>query len=532
MGIADLPPIAKRILAARGKKEEEIETFLLSRLSDLSDPFLLPDMEKATERAMRAIRSQEKVGLFADYDADGITSAALVFRFLRRLSLAPVVYIPKRSEGYGLSRRAIEVFRKEGVSLLLCLDCGSTNEEEIAFAKENGLDTIVIDHHEITSPPSGAEACVNPKRQDSSFPTRELASAGVTFFFLMALRRKLTEAGIIKEKVNLRTELDLVAVGTYADMVPLEKDNRILVRHGLQVMRERPREWLNVTKRMGVVGTTIDEWTMNFLIVPRINAPGRIEDPMSSFIYVTSEDRSEIEKAFAHLCMCNAERQRMEEETLREAVEMIEREGLLARRFLVLHKRGWPLGVLGLVAQRLAETYKRPCIVLSEQDGLWKGSGRGVEGFDLYGTLSCLSHLFSRFGGHKYACGLTLEEGSLARLKDEVEGLLEGFETVRREAVIDAEAEFEELTAGFAEFMELLSPFGVGNPRPSLLLRPKRLELKDGEHVKIIDRKNVTWDGILRTQPKQTFRAIIASPQVVERGGASFVHLLVTEFLE
>lgn len=533
MGIVELPPIARRILAARGfETEEEMESFLSARLSELSDPFLLPDVERATERMVEAIRTAERIYLFADYDADGITSAALLFRFLRRLSIRPTVYIPKRSEGYGLSRRAVELARKGGATLLVCLDCGSANWEEIALAKQMGIDTIVIDHHELNMPPSEAQACVNPKRKDSAFPTRDLASVGVTFFFLMALRRRLTDMGLIAQRLNLKAELDLVALGTYADMVPLQKDNRILVKHGLQVMKETPKEWLRLARRKGILGPSIDEWSMNFVIVPRINAPGRIEDPMSAFIYLASEDPSEIEDAFASICRCNTERQRIEEETLREGIELIQRNGLDARKFIVLCRKGWPLGVLGLVAQKVAETYRKPCVVLSEKDGLWKGSGRGVEGFDLYGTLAHLSHLFVKFGGHKYACGLTLEEGSLQRFMEAIEDLVQPQDVATRARQVDTEAEFEELTTGFAQFIELLSPFGVGNPRPSLLLRPQRIEVKNGEHVKILDRRNVTWDGTLKTEVKQKFRAIVASPQLVERGGVNFIHLLVSELLE
>lgn len=531
MKFDELPPIAKRILEARGLKEEGYK-FLFPKLSDLSDPFLLPDIEKASQRIMKAIIEGEKIALFGDYDADGITSCALFFNFFRALSIRPFVYIPKRTEGYGLNREAIFSLKERGVSLIICLDCGSTNVEEIALAKNLDMDSIVVDHHEIKRPYPCAVAIVNPKREDSIFPTRELASCGVTFFLLMALRRMLIERGILRNKINLKKDLDLVAIGTYADMVPLTGDNRIFAKYGCQVMMENPKIWLETMKRKKVITESIDEWVMNFLIVPRINAPGRVSDPLISFSFLTSEKEEEIEELFYKISFLNSERQRQEEETLKESLEVIEKEGYANRKFFVLFKEGWPLGVLGLVAQRITEIYGKPSLVLTEKDGVLKGSGRGVEGFDLYSTLSSFSLLYLKFGGHKYACGVTLKKESLETLRDCLERHMEEVRLPQRKKRIDTEAEFSEFLQGFADFLELFAPYGVGNPRPAVLVRPQNIEFGNGEYVKLIDKRNTIWDGFLKTEKKESFKGIVVLPYIKVREGSRFFQFMVIDFVE
>ncbi len=277
----NLPHLVARVLATRGIKTcDDGMRFLYPRIEHLSDPFLLPDMEAAVTAVADALKSGRKIGLFGDYDADGVTSTALMVNFLGELGVKPEVYLPARSEGYGLNAGAIETLREKGVELLICLDCGSSNAAEIEMARDLGMETVVLDHHEVAEPHPRARALVNPKRKDALFPTRELAACGVTFFFLIALRRTLDRQGLLKRPINLKRQLDLVTVGTVADMVPLTGDNRVLVKFGMEMMQRQPKEWLKSFFRQNLIfSQRLDGYALSFIIIPRINAAGRVCAP-------------------------------------------------------------------------------------------------------------------------------------------------------------------------------------------------------------------------------------------------------------
>jgi single-stranded-DNA-specific exonuclease len=532
----NLPHLVARILAARGiKTVEEGMRFLSPRLEHLSDPFLLPHMEKAVNAVIDAIRRGKRIGLFGDYDADGVTSTALMINFLIELGCDPEVYLPGREEGYGLNQGAIRKLREKGVDLLVCLDCGSSNGVEIEVARGLGMEVVVLDHHEVSDPcPEGA-ALVNPKRRDSAFPTRELAACGVTFFFLVALRRTMDKQGLLRRPVNLKRELDLVALGTVADMVPLTGDNRILVKFGMETMQKRPRTWLRSFFRQNpAFRRRIDEYALGFIIIPRINAAGRVSDPLAALEFLRSTEEGTSGRLLAALDKANRERQGLEEAIIREAQSMMEGECLEDKYSLVLSKEDWPLGVIGIAAQKLAETYGKPCIIFTRVDGTWKGSARGVPGLDLYGTVSTLSALLLKFGGHKYACGLSLDGENLSRFplafEEAAKRALLGVEKV---ITVDGVLQFEELTRELVERIELLAPFGFGNPRPSFLLAPATVSVHN-KFIKLTDERKRIWYGNVRKSlemPESPDLKVVACPSIREEMGEKFIHFSVKEFV-
>ena len=531
-----VPNLIAKILLSRGiVSPDDGWTFLYPKLEDLSDPFLLPDIERGVDRTVEAIIRKEKICLYGDYDADGIASTALMMNFFKHLGATPETYIPSRKEGYGLNFEAIKMLKEKGIRLLICLDCGSTNVEEIKMAKDLNIDVVVIDHHELSVPLPDANALINPKRVDASFPTRELAACGVTFFFLLALRRVMTTRGLLKGEINLKKELDIVTIGTMGDMVPLTKDNRIIVKFGMETMGKRPRAWLKTFfKDNTIANGRVDEYALNFIIIPRINATGRVSEPEKSLNFLICEDESASKNILSELHEANRKRQKIEEEILKEIVEIVDRDNLSHGNSIVLFKKDWHSGVTGIVAQKLVEMFGKPSIIISEVDGLWKGSGRGGDGMDLYETIKLLSPLLLKFGGHKYACGILLSKENLVPFRhafeDSVGGLLK---KGKRETQVDAVADFEELTKEFVEFIKKLAPFGVGNPRPNLLFAPSSISVNN-KFVKIIDRNKRTWYGSIQGQPsahEYLNMGIIASPVIREERGEKFIHLNIKEII-
>jgi single-stranded-DNA-specific exonuclease len=517
------------------RSPEAIEAFLSPKLEALSDPFLLPDVEQGVAKAVEMIEGNRRIGLFGDYDADGITSVALMKNFLKQVGIVPDVCLPTRQDGYGLSLEAVKTFSEKSIELLICLDCGSSNRAEVEAAHQLGMQTIVIDHHELADTPAQPHALINPKREGSRFPTRELAACGVTFFFLLALRRALSERGLLRGRINLKREMDLVAVGTVADMVPLTGDNRLLVKFGLETMRQKPRAWFrSFVKKHVVRKGYVDELTLGFGIAPRINAAGRVSDPEIALTFLTTDRESEAEGLLSKLNEANRKRQDIEEAILKDAMEQLEVEGLGRENSVVLFREDWPIGVLGIVAQRLVERCGKPAVVITRTEKAWRGSARGLEGMDLHQTITSVSSLLLAFGGHKHACGITLSGENLLPLREaferEVKKSLEGFV---REVYVDAVVEFGDLTKDVVEMIDMLAPFGVGNPRPSLLLPPSAISVYNG-FAKVTDDKNRTWHGSIQRRtslPGAPVARVVATPTIREEMGNKFVHLLIKEFV-
>jgi len=532
----NLPRIMARILSARGiTSTADAERFLYPSLDHLSDPFLLPDIELAVDSLIEAVKARRKIGLFGDYDADGITSTALMMNFLVKLGVTPEVYLPGRDEGYGLNTRAVESLGARGVRLLVCLDCGSSNLVEIQRAQELGIEVLVIDHHEVPEPFPAAKALVNPKRKDSLFPTRELAACGVTFFFLLALRRTMSRKGLLKQPINLKRELDIATLGTIADMVPLTGDNRILVKYGIEVMRRHQKTWLKSFFRQHILfQQTVDAYALSFIMIPRINAAGRVSDPLTALRFLVATDQAEADELLASLDRANRQRQNLEEGIIKEANQVIRESGLSERHSLVLSREDWPIGVIGIAAQKIAETYRKPCIILTRVNGTWKGSARGVPGLDLHGTVGSVSSLLIRYGGHKFACGLSLAEENLGLFSDAFEEAVKScLLQAERTITVDAIVEFDELTRELVEYIELLGPFGLGNPRPSFLLTPSAVVVNN-RSVKLVDRNNRTWYGNMPKRvelPDGRDTRVIACPTLKEEFGEKFIRFQIREFV-
>jgi single-stranded-DNA-specific exonuclease len=538
-GDLGVPELMARILVARGiESAAAARIFLKPKLEDLSDPFLLPDMQKGVDRIIMAITRRETICLYGDYDADGVTSLALMINFLKHFEVTPITYIPTRQDGYGLHVSAINTFHERGVTLLVSLDCGSSNVEEVRYAADCGIDTVIIDHHEMGHGVPPAYALINPKRKESLFPTRDLAACGVTFFFLLALRRTMHAKGLLGKTMNLKKELDIVTVGTVGDMVPLTGDNRIMVKHGMEMMNKHPKAWLKAMHNSrAITKGIIDEFTLGFIIVPRINAAGRVSEPEKSLNFLVSEDEPGAAPYLKTLEDANKHRRRIEEQILREIVNDLKKDHLAERSSIVVFNEKWHVGVLGIVAQKLAEMFKKPSIVITKQNNTWKGSGRGAAGVDLFETITSLSPLLLKYGGHRYACGISLTEENLTLFVDAFEKSVKNDDVVetKREIICDSRAEFDELTTELMEYIGQLSPFGIGNPRPNLSLNPAGIEPLKYGRVKITDRSKRTWYGYMQADqhiPRSDNLYCIVSPVLREEMGERFINLNIKDIAE
>jgi len=475
-----LHPLAARVLAARGHEEAAGATaFLASSLADLPDPFLMKGMEAAVERIARAIDAGERIAAYGDYDVDGVTSTVLLTGFLRAAGADVVTYTPHRLvEGYGLNTGAVERLAGQGVKLVVSLDCGITSVEEVRAAAALGLDTVVVDHHTVPVELPAAAAILNPHQPGCAYPFKDLAAVGVTFALVMALRRRLRERGRFgagRAEPNLKEALDLVALGTVADVVPLTGANRILVRWGLDQLARTRRSGLKALKRVAGLaeGAPVAAGQVGFRLAPRINAAGRLDDAGRGVRLLLDADPAQSRALAEELDRENQARQEIERRMLEEA--LADAAAAVARgvRGLVLSREGWHPGVVGIVAARVAERFHRPAVLIGLGDGVGKGSGRSIEGFHLYEALAaCQAHL-ARFGGHRHAAGVTVEASR-------VEAFREAFEAHAAAALteeqlvprcrIDGWVEEGELTPRAAEDLEKLGPWGAGHPEPVFAL--------------------------------------------------------------
>ena len=494
-----LSPAAAVILANRGITGGEAGRFLSGTVEDLSSPFLMMDLEKAAHRLIEAGRRNEPVLIYADYDVDGATGAACLFLFLREIFPGLPVRIHQNhrvTDGYGLIPDRLDSAAASGVKLVVTVDCGISDVAAIRRAADGGMDVIVTDHHlpGATLPP--ACAVLNPRRRDCGFPEKELAGVGVAFTLVRGLRAMLQGGGSDGEEADARLAryLDLVALGTVADMVPLRGDNRILVKAGMREIRERPRAGLTALLSVaGVDPGTANESDLGFRVGPRLNAAGRMgESRRSSDILVTG-DRAEASRLAAELNADNARRQR-EEERIRGEAEAAVRSGppVSGLGAVVLADPDWNPGVLGIVASKLAERLFRPTFLLRLEGAEAKGSGRSVDGFPLVDALEELSPLLSRYGGHSQAAGLALPASNLPAFRDGMNRIARGYASARGDAPgipVDAQVGLGDITPGFMGELERMRPFGIGNEEPVLLAERVRVVRKTpfgavGQHLK------------------------------------------------
>jgi single-stranded-DNA-specific exonuclease len=495
-----LSEAASRILVNRGILDpREADGFLNGTLKDLSSPLRMKDLEKASRRIVDAARRKEPILLYADYDADGSTGAAILFLFLtERFPGADVrIHQNRRTvDGYGLKRDHLEAAARSGVKLLVTVDGGVTDGEAIRYASAAGIDVIVTDHHLPGEDLPPAFAILNPKQKECPYPGKDLAGVGVVFLLLCGLRRLLREEGAFPEgeEPSLRRVLDLVALGTVADMVPLRGDNRIFVKAGLEEIRLRARPGIRALLSVsGVAQENVNEIDLAFRVGPRLNAAGRAGDATRGTELLVTDSFSQALRIAEELNADNAWRQREEERIMRGAQAALESgpplESLSA---IVLADAGWHPGVLGIVASKVAQRYHRPAVLLQIEGGEARGSLRSADGFPLVDALSGLSHLLTRYGGHEQAAGIALPAGNLPAFREGLDRAARRYASGRDgvpRVAIDARVPLREVSGVFMEELERMRPFGMGNEEPVLLasnVRVRRQSLfgAEGRHLR------------------------------------------------
>lgn len=470
-----VPRLVARILLNRGLIDhEDILAFLEPSLEKLRPPFALPDLEKAAARLGEAARRGETVVVYGDYDVDGLTSTCLLKHFFQELGLNCLTYIPDRlREGYGLKMPALQELARRA-KVLVTVDCGISDAAEVAWAQEHGLEVIVTDHHELPPELPPALAVVNPKRGGVDYPFADLAGVGVALLLALGVRAHLRERGWFKKRPepNLRSYLDLVALGTAADVAPMQGENRILVRQGLKVLEESRRPGLVALKEVaGLEGKPISYRDAVFRLAPRLNAAGRLGQAGGALELLLNRDLAQARLQAQHLTELNRQRQGLEEKVLRQALTLLSAPGMMERRVWVLAGEGWHPGVIGIVAARLAEAHHRPVALVNLEEGRGRGSARSVEGFHLFRGLTACREILSRFGGHQAAAGFEVAAADLEALQEGLEeafGQQVGPEPLQPTLKVDAQVQLEELDPLFYRQLERLRPFGPGNPEPVL----------------------------------------------------------------
>jgi single-stranded-DNA-specific exonuclease len=472
----NISPLLARILVLRGFADtSSARRYLSSSLrTDLPSPFEMADMEPAVQRLIEALRNKEQIGIWGDYDVDGTTGASVLVSFLREIGAQPIYHVPHRiDEGYGLNIQGLEQFKERGVDLVVTVDCGISNAQEVAAARTMGLDVVVVDHHQPPDELPPAVAVINPHRKDCSFPDKGLCAAGLAFYLVIGLRAKLREQGwfIGAAEPDIRRYLDIVTLGTIADMVPLRGVNRTLIRRGLTELASSMRPGVVALKQVaGIAAGEVSAGQVGFRLGPRINAAGRVDYGIKVVELLTTDSNEIALRIASELDAHNSERRAIEAAVLEHALAQassIVSSGLC--HSLVLSGEGWHPGVLGIVASRIVEKFHRPTVVIGFNGSEGKGSGRSIRGFHMVdGFRRCAEHL-TKFGGHEYAGGLSIQSPNL-------EYFAEAFEIVARQALtdkdllpmleVDAQLRFADIGFPLVRELDALKPFGVGNPEP------------------------------------------------------------------
>ncbi|MBN1282676.1 MAG: single-stranded-DNA-specific exonuclease RecJ [Proteobacteria bacterium] len=471
----DLSPIAARVLARRGPiTPESASRFLSPSLNDLPDPFSLPGMDAAAARLALAIGSGDQVGVFGDYDADGVAGAALIAEFIEGAGGRCEVDLPRRKgDGYGITADAVGRMAGRGSRLLLTVDNGIGAHDAAARAGELGLDMIITDHHAVRGALPAAHAVVNPKLLSGASSLSDLAGCGVAFMLALATRRLLREAGSLPSpEPNLKRSLDLVALGTIADVVPLTGANRILAAFGLAEIARAARPGMRALMAASGTGPeAVDPRTVAFRLAPRINAAGRMDDPAEALRLLRAGSIEAAVPIAERLCRANRERQSIEEKCLAEALEAIPGDPAdLAA--IVVDSKGWHVGVIGIVASRLASRFRRPAVVITRDTSPARGSCRSFGGVDMLKALARCADLMPRFGGHSEAAGLTIEPSNIEELRRRLAAACAEFGATAPPPLleIDAVASPHEITPRLVDELARLAPFGEGNPEPLIAM--------------------------------------------------------------
>ncbi len=502
-----LSRILTKVLVSRGIKDAAAaKRFIDPEIKDLYNPFLMKDMEKATDRIIKAIEEKEKIVIFGDYDVDGTTATAILFDFICKLGGNADYYIPDRlEEGYGLSIEALKFILNQGCDLIITVDCGITAFDETSFAKANNIDLIITDHHECKSNLPEAYAIIDPKRHDCSYPFKELAGVGVAFKLINAISSK---TGLRFEELRLKY-LDLVALGTIADIVPLKDENRIIAKHGIAMILDTKNLGLRaLIEKAGLAKKPVGSYEIGYIIGPRINAIGRMGDAKEAVRLFITNDENEALNISQKLEEANTLRQGIEQTIFDEAVKLIEMEiNLEEEKFIVLAQEGWHHGVIGIVASRITEKFCRPCILISIEGDEGIGSGRSIEGFNLFNALKACEDLLEKYGGHELAAGLRIKKDNIDEFRNAINRYANDLLTdeimtqkIRIDAYLDGKDEMGDIDS--IQELELMSPFGQGNPMPifvvgNAIVNEIRNVGTDFKHLKLkLECKGVKLDAI------------------------------------
>lgn len=478
--------IGKIIVNRNVIKDEDVRTFISPTREDFYNPFLFKEMDIAVERIIKAIKNKEKILIYGDYDVDGITSTTVLKKYLLDRGINVDTYIPNRlNEGYGLNKSAIEKIKEKGIDLIITVDCGISAVDEIEYVRNLGMDIIITDHHEVGEKLPNAIAVIDAKRKDNTYPFRALAGVGVVFKLIQAISIKLD----IKAEEYLKY-LDLVCVGTIADIVPLEGENRTIAKLGLMLIK--------VTKNLGLRELIkssgykeIDSNTISFGVAPRINACGRMgheDEALNLFLANNLESAVEITK---ELNDYNSLRQSTEKNIYEEVVQKIESNNLKENDAIVVGGNGWHHGVIGIVSSKVTDKYYKPSILLSFEDDIAKGSGRSIPGFDLYESLTKCDDLLEKYGGHSMAVGLTLKKENFEKFKERFNEIAKenNIKELKPIIYIDEELKLKDINMDLIKSLTILEPFGESNKVPLFLIKNLKIDsiraLSEGRHLKL-----------------------------------------------
>ncbi|HHV73531.1 MAG TPA: single-stranded-DNA-specific exonuclease RecJ [Thermoanaerobacterium sp.] len=474
---------------------EKVYEYLNPTLNALNNPYLLEGIEKAVSIIKYHIGLNDKITIYGDYDVDGITSTSILYMALRRLGANVDFYIPDRLlEGYGINMDAVKALCDSGTKLIITVDCGIASLKEVQYARKLGLDVIITDHHQVPDILPEANCIVNPHIKDCTYPYRELAGVGVTFKLCLAL--------LGDEALEF---LDVVALGTVADIVPLTGENRVIVKEGLKMMRNTKNKGLRaLIDSAGLNERDIDTYHVGFILAPRLNAAGRLESAVLCVNLLVTDDTIEADRIAAYLNSENAKRQEIEKKILEEAIMQVESNvDLEKEKFIVLYSENWHPGVIGIVSSRITERYHRPSILISVSDGFGKGSGRSIKGFNIYEAIKYAGDYLINFGGHEMAAGLTIDSGQIddfrLKLNEYANTKLTSFDMM---PIIEIETSIDDvLDCDGANQISLLEPFGSGNPMPMYAIKNlvvKQISLfGDNKHIRIMAEKNDVMHNVV-----------------------------------
>lgn len=497
------------ILYNRGVTEDgEIEEFLHCSLEDIADPFEIADVKRAVDRIIEAKKNGETIWIYGDYDVDGITSTSLCYLALREIGAEVRYYIPLRDEGYGLNKEALTYIKEQGGSLVITVDCGISSVEEIDHANEIGLDVIITDHHEINNNLPAAYAVINPKREDNTYKFPYFAGVGTAFMLLMGLYTTL------ERREEIFKYLDIVAIGTVADIVPLTRENRIFTKHGLRLLEKTQHEGLRTLLKALYPDTpekTYNTYDVGFIIAPVFNAAGRLEDAKKGVELMTTDSHKEAMEASAKLIGQNNERKEIQQSILEKVEDTIEKNDLASKNVIVVAGEDFHHGVIGIVASKIVDKYYKPTIVMEikREEGIAVASCRSIENYNLIEGLNTMSEVFTKYGGHAGAAGFSIPIENISTFAERINahaGMYLDEGDFQKPVKIDKEISLHKISYEFLEKLSLLEPFGFGNPTPlfsmkNCLFKDLRLIGKDKNHMMLTvvkdgnEVRNCVWFG-------------------------------------